>query len=171
MIRRTGRWHILLLAVESLALALFWITLLVCNWRYFLLFYLPSYYLGWVLIYAHTYFLHWGAEPGNYYANSVSSYEPVYNALFFNNGYHQEHHWDPKAHWTKMREVRAEIRPQMIANRTRVLRGPHLTIFLEDWWKARSGRRRVLRPGWGARGLLSALRIPGISWRRGRSAF
>jgi fatty acid desaturase len=169
MIRRNGRSHVLLLLAESLALGLFWIALLVCNWRYFLLFYLPSYYLGWVLIYAHTYFLHWGAEPGNHYANSVSSYEPVYNALFFNNGYHQEHHWDPKAHWTKMREVREEIRPQMIANRTRVLRGPHLTIFLEDWWKARSRGRRVLRPSWGARGLLSALRIPEISWLRGRS--
>jgi fatty acid desaturase len=133
MILRNGRKHVLLLLAESLALGAFWLAMLFRDWRYFLFFYMPSYYLGWVLIYAHTYFLHYGAEPGNLYANSVSSYEPAYNRIFFNNGYHQEHHWDPKAHWTRMKTVRRDILPQMIANRTRILRGPHITVLLEDW--------------------------------------
>jgi fatty acid desaturase len=133
MILRHGRKHILLLVAESLVLGCFWLGLLVFNWRYFLYFYLPSYYLGWVLVYAHTYCLHYGAEPGNYYANSVSSYHRLYNLWFFNNGYHQEHHWDPKAHWTRMKAVRQEILPHMIANGTRILRGPHITVFLEYW--------------------------------------
>ena len=55
-----------------------------------------------------------GAEPGNYFANSVSSYNWLYNFLWFNNGYHQEHHWDPKAHWTQMPAVREAILPQMM---------------------------------------------------------
>ena len=133
MILRFGPRHVVLLLAESLVLGALWLTLLLTNWRFFVYFYLPSYYLGWALVYAHTYFLHHGARPGDYYANSVSSYHRLYNWLFFNNGFHQEHHWDPKVHWTKMLQVREEIRPQMIIHKTRVLRGPHITVFLEDW--------------------------------------
>jgi fatty acid desaturase len=133
MIIRNGRSHITLVLVETVALAAFWLALFLADWRYFVFYYLPSYYLGWVLIYAHTYVLHYGAQPGNYYANSVSSYHRLYNWLFFYNGYHQEHHWDPKAHWTRMKDVHQEILPHMIANRTRILHGPHITAFLEDW--------------------------------------
>ena len=118
------------------------IALLIIDGRYMLSFYLPSYYLGWVLVYAHTYFLHYGAQPGNTYANSVSSYHRLYNWLFFYNGYHQEHHWDPKAHWTHMQAVHAEILPQMKANHTRFLRGPHITILLEDCLTRKHSRSR-----------------------------
>ncbi len=141
MILRCGRSQVVMALVESLVLGAFWLALFLLDWRYFLCFYLPSYYAGWVLIYAHTYVLHYGAQPGNYYANSVSSYHRLYNLIFFNNGYHQEHHWDPKAHWTQMKEVHAEILPQMVANRTRILRGPHITAFLEDWLTRRTERR------------------------------
>jgi fatty acid desaturase len=121
------------LAVESLALAAFWAVMAVVNWKYFVFFYLPSYYLGWVLSYAEGYLEHYRAQPGNQYANSVSSYNRLYNFLWFNNGYHQEHHWDPKRHWTRMRELHEQIKNQMAANHTRVLRGPHFTALLEDW--------------------------------------
>jgi fatty acid desaturase len=141
MIRRNGRKHVLLLAAESLVLGLFWLSMLLLDWRYLVCFYLPSYYLGWVLTYAHTYVLHYGAQPGNSYANSVSSYHRLYNAIFFNNGYHQEHHWDPKAHWTAMARVKQEILAHMIANRTRMLRGPHITLFVEEWLQRRRAQR------------------------------
>jgi len=90
-----------------------------------------------VLSYAEGYLEHYGAKPGNYYANSVSSYNWLYNFLWFNNGYHQEHHWDPKWHWTKMHTLRQQIKPEMDANKTRILRGPHITALLEDWWLGR----------------------------------
>jgi fatty acid desaturase len=122
-------------------LGLFWLSMLLLDWRYLVCFYLPSYYLGWVLIYAHTYVLHYGAQPGNCYANSVSSYHWLYNGIFFNNGYHQEHHWDPKAHWTTMPRVKQEILPHMLANRTRMLRGPHITLFVEEWLQRRRTQR------------------------------
>jgi fatty acid desaturase len=141
MIGRWGRKHVILVTVESLALAAMWLGMFLVDWRYFVAFYLPSYYLGWVLTYAHTYALHYNAKPGNYYANSVSSYHRLYNWVFFNNGYHQEHHWDPKAHWTRMGEVHHEILPQMIANGTRVIRGPHITVFLEDWLNRKQATR------------------------------
>jgi fatty acid desaturase len=141
MIWRNGPKHLLLLAAESAVLAAFWLTLLLADWRYLLSYYLPSYYLGWVLVYAHTYVLHHGAKPGNYYANSVSSYHRLYNWVFFNNGYHQEHHWDPKAHWTTMPQVKRAILPQMIANGTPTLRGPHITLFLERWLEGQRKQR------------------------------
>jgi fatty acid desaturase len=128
-----GPTHVAQLTVETLVLAAFWITMLAVDWRYVVFFYLPSYYLGWVLSYAEGYLEHYRCEPGNDFANSVSSYHQLYNVLWFNNGYHQEHHWDPKIHWTKIKVLHEQIKPQMIANGTRILRGPHLTTFLEEW--------------------------------------
>jgi fatty acid desaturase len=129
--------HLIQTAVESAALVAFWIAMAVVDWRYFLYFYLPSYYLGWALSYAEGYLEHFGAQPGNQYANSVSSYNWLYNLLWFNNGYHQEHHWDPKMHWTRMRRLHDEIQPALSANRTRTLRGPHMTALIEDFLRSR----------------------------------
>jgi fatty acid desaturase len=120
-------------AAETLFLAGFWVVMALVDWRYFLFFYLPSFYLGWMISYAEGYLEHYDAKPGNPFANSVSSYNYLYNLLWFNNGYHQEHHWDPKVHWTRMRELHERIRPQMQANGTKVLRGPHLTGLIEDF--------------------------------------
>jgi hypothetical protein len=36
-------------------------------------------------------------------------------------------------HWTKMRLLHQEIAPQLAANHTRILRGPHITALIEDW--------------------------------------
>jgi len=129
--------HLPQLAVESLVLGAFWTTMALVNWRYFVFFYLPSYYLGWMASYAEGYLEHYGCKPGNPFANSVSSYNWLYNLLWFNNGYHQEHHWDPKCHWTRMGELHQEIRPQLQSNGTRTLRGPHLTALVEDWLAGR----------------------------------
>jgi fatty acid desaturase len=115
------------------------------NWRYFVFFYLPAYYLGWVLSYAQGYLEHYRCEPGNPLANSVSSYHRLYNWLWFNNGYHQEHHWDPKVHWTRMPQLHEQIKAQMVANGTRMLQGPHLTAFFEDWLNERKQKRDAAR--------------------------
>jgi fatty acid desaturase len=132
---RHGRTHILQTIVETLVLGAFWILMLAVNWRYFAFFYLPSFYIGWLLSYAEGYLEHYGAQPGNPFANSVSSYHRLYNLLWFNNGYHQEHHWDPKMHWTKMKPLSERVRPYLEANRTRILRGPHITGLIEDYFK------------------------------------
>jgi fatty acid desaturase len=138
-----GRANVLQVAVETMALAAFWELLAWGNASYFFLFYLPSFFFGWVLSYAEGYLEHYGGQPGNPYANSVSSYNRLYNLLWFNNGYHQEHHWDPKMHWTRMRQLHEQIVPQMRENHTRTLKGPHLTGLIEDWW---AGRRPVPPP-------------------------
>jgi fatty acid desaturase len=130
--------------LESAALGAMWLAMLLLNWRYFVFFYLPSYYLGWVLSYAEGYLEHYGCKPGNDFANSASSYNRLYNFLWFNNGYHQEHHWNPKVHWTRMHQLHEQIKPQLDANGTRTLCGPHMTAFLEDWLKGLSQRPKAL---------------------------
>jgi fatty acid desaturase len=120
--------------------------MLAVNWRYFSFFYLPSFFLGWVLSYAEGYLEHYGGQPGNPFANSVSSYQWLYNLLWFNNGYHQEHHWDPKMHWTCMKHLSEQIRPFMEANQTRILRGPHMTGLIEDYLKSTHGNRSQIPP-------------------------
>jgi fatty acid desaturase len=134
---RHGRAHILQTVVETIVLGAFWLTMLLVNWQYFVFFYLTSYYCGWALSYAEGYMEHYGCQPGNPYANSASSYNRLYNFFWFNNGYHQEHHWDPKVHWTEMRKLHARIKDQLERNHTRVLRGPHITGLIEDWWTGR----------------------------------
>lgn len=128
------------LFLESAALGFFWAAMGYFNLRYFLYFYLPSYYVGWVLSYAEGYLEHFGAKPGNQYANSVSSYNRLYNFFWFNNGYHQEHHWDPKHHWTDMKALHVQLKPYLVSNGTRTLRGPHFTAFIEDWLRGRKSK-------------------------------
>jgi len=143
VVARHGRAEVVQTAVEALVLAAFWAVLALVNWRYFLYFYLPSYYLGWVISYAEGYLEHYGAQPGNPYANSVSSYNRLYNLLWFNNGYHQEHHWDPKMHWTRMKDLHGKIRDQLTRNHTRTLTGPHLTALLEDFFRQRKPQDNI----------------------------
>src|SRR5262249_6033942 len=133
-----GWRQVVQLIIETLALSAFWGVMLWLDWRYFAFYYLTSYYLGWMLSYAEGYLEHYDSKPGNPYANSVSSYHWLYNFVWFNNGYHQEHHWDPKVHWTRMRELHQQIKPDLVANGTKMLRGPHMTAFFEDWLNGRS---------------------------------
>jgi fatty acid desaturase len=139
VVYRHGWRQVVQCTVETLVLGAFWAAMLWTDWRYFVYYYLSSYYLGWVLSYAEGYLEHYGAQPGNPFANSVSSYHRLYNLLWFNNGYHQEHHWDPKVHWTKMRGLHHRIQGQLAANHTRILKGPHFTGLIEDFLNRNRG--------------------------------
>lgn len=76
------------------------------SWKWTLLCYLPAFYLSLALVNVQNYYEHYGAAPGNRLTDSVSYYGGLYNLLTFNDGYHQEHHLRPQAHWTRMPEVR-----------------------------------------------------------------
>jgi fatty acid desaturase len=96
------------------ALREFWVLVavyaaaLVVRWD-FVLTLAPFYYLGQSFSFLIAYYEHRGADPDIPTATGVSTYEPVYNAAFLNNGYHAEHHYRPKQHWTRMRELRDEM--------------------------------------------------------------
>jgi len=61
----------------------------------------------------------------------VSTYEKLYNWTWFFNGYHAEHHFRPKVHWTRMQVLRDQIIEQQRAAGVRVIRVPHALGFLE----------------------------------------
>lgn len=79
------------------------------SWPFLLACYLPAWYAGLVLVNVQNYYEHFGARPGDRRANSVSHYGRLYNALTFNDGFHQEHHLRPGVHWRKLPSVRAEL--------------------------------------------------------------
>lgn len=90
--------------VHFLALCLF----LAISWKWFLVCYVPAFFLSLAIVNIQNYYEHYGAAPDNRYANSVSYYGRIYNLLTFNDGYHQEHHLRPLAHWTQMPKVNLE---------------------------------------------------------------
>jgi fatty acid desaturase len=89
-------------------------------------FYLPVWYLGNAAAQGQTYLEHHGAIPGNRKTDSVSSYGVLYNLIWFNHGYHQEHHYRPQVHWTRIPEVRPLLPPE---SERRVVRGAHWFNF------------------------------------------
>jgi fatty acid desaturase len=77
-----------------------------------LFFFLPVWYLGQAVALVHNYAEHHGAVPGNRLTDSVSCYGRLYNKLWFNEGYHQEHHFRPHVHWTQLPRLRAQMLPE-----------------------------------------------------------
>lgn len=79
------------LALELLLVVTLWSTLLLVAPRFFLAVYLPGYVLGLGLCFLQGYYEH--AD------GTTSHYGKLYNWLFFNDGYHVEHHARPGEHW------------------------------------------------------------------------
>jgi fatty acid desaturase len=121
-----------------------WVILMVIvgilNWK-FLIFYVPFYYLGHCLSYLNGYYRHYGGNPDEPIAWGVSSYGRLYNAIWFNNGYHAEHHYKPKVHWTKMRRLHDQIKEEQIKAGVHVIAPPHALGFLDS-----NQPRRTERP-------------------------
>lgn len=86
------------LTVESCGVALLWGGLAVLAPTFLVTVYLPGFLLGLVLCAIHGHYEHAGGTTTGYYGT-------FYNLLFFNDGYHCEHHAYPGRHW---REVARE---------------------------------------------------------------
>jgi fatty acid desaturase len=97
--------------IEVAAFAAFFISLGFMKPQ-FLLFYVPVYILSQISAFAVNYTEHFNATPGSRLTDSVSCYGEFYNLIWLNNGYHQEHHYRPQVHWTKVRELRAVMLPE-----------------------------------------------------------
>ena len=80
----------------------------VYDWRAGL-FFLPFYYLGNCLSSLNGYYEHLHGNPDAPIAWGVSSYNRLYNWLWFGNGYHAEHHYRPRTHWTQIRALHEKI--------------------------------------------------------------
>ena len=115
---------------EFWTLMAFWAVLLALNWQC-VLFMAPFYYLGHCFSALIAYYEHLGANPEKPTATGVSTYEPIYNFIFLNNGYHAEHHFRPKRHWSEMETLRREMSLKGQLADTRTMKLPHFLGFLE----------------------------------------
>ena len=102
----------------------------ILNWHY-ICFLVPFWYFGHSLSYLNGYYRHYGGNPDVPIAWGVSTYEKFYNWTWFYNGYHAEHHFRPKVHWTRMRAFRDQIADQQRAAGVRVIKPPHVLGFLD----------------------------------------
>jgi fatty acid desaturase len=89
-------------------------------------FYLPVWLLGNIFAQAENYLEHHGAVPGDRRTDSVSCYGLLYNLAWFNNGYHQEHHFRPQVHWTRLPHLTPLLPGE---SERRVVRGAHWFNF------------------------------------------
>jgi len=96
-----------------------------------ILFFVPFYYLGNALSSLNGYYEHLGANPKLPIAWGVSSYNKLYNWIWLNNGYHAEHHYRPKHHWMKMKELREKIKEEQEKAGVHVINYCHALGFLQ----------------------------------------
>lgn len=108
--------------LETSALLAMILTFTVLNLHGLIAFYLPVWLLGNIAAQAENYLEHYGAFPGNRKTDSVSCYGTFYNLIWFNNGYHQEHHYRPQVHWSRLPEIKALLPDE---SERRVVRGAH----------------------------------------------
>lgn len=104
---------------------------LMLSWQYFLFLFLPTFYLGWVLEHLENYYEHFGGTPEDRYANSTSYYGKLYNTLFCNEGYHQEHHLRPNIHWLERPQTRQELQEGLDKADRVILNFPPTLAWLE----------------------------------------
>ena len=57
--------------------------------------------------------------------------EKIYNWLFFYDGYHAEHHFRPKVHWTKMEKFHQSIADLQKQEGVRTIKRAHMLGFLD----------------------------------------
>jgi fatty acid desaturase len=101
------------------------------SWQWTLLVYLPAFFVALALVNVQNYYRHFGANPDERAADSVSHYGRIYNLLTFNDGYHQEHHLAPGAHWSTMPQVRERHRARLEAQPRIVSPVPAMLGFLD----------------------------------------
>lgn len=87
---------------DRIAQLAYLVLLCAISWQWTLVCYLPAVLLSFALVNVQNYYRHFGAEPDSRLANSVSHYGRWYNRVTFNDGYHQEHHFRPGAHWSEL---------------------------------------------------------------------
>jgi fatty acid desaturase len=130
-LRKRGNDDVVWGNIELASVAVVLLVMLFFNWRYVLFFFIPFFYLGHCFSYLNGYFRHYGADPDKPIAWGVSSYGKLYNWIFFYNGYHAEHHFRPKVHWTKMEAFQRQIAEIQKKEGVRVIEHAHMLGFLD----------------------------------------
>jgi fatty acid desaturase len=128
--------------VEFWSLVGLWGVLALIHWPFAAMMIAMS-YLGQCLSNLSGYYEHLGGDPDRPIAWGVSSYGRLYNALFLGNGYHAEHHYRPKAHWTRMAALHRQIADEQARAGVTVIDAPHPLGFLDRrTWRIETAKRR-----------------------------
>jgi fatty acid desaturase len=117
--------------IEIYVTVVFYIALAFYNWQAVLLL-VPFWYLGQSLSSLNGYYEHLGGNPDLPIAWGVSSYSTLYNVIWMNNGYHAEHHYRPKMHWTKVKAFHHEIKDEQRQKGVKDIPVSHGLGFLVD---------------------------------------
>jgi hypothetical protein len=103
------------MVTEVLLVLSLWGVLATFHGAFFLTAYLPGFALGLLLCWLHGHYEH--------SKGTISHHGLLYNCLFFNDGYHVEHHDRPGTHWTEL--------PQQTASDVPTSRWPAVLRWLE----------------------------------------
>jgi fatty acid desaturase len=122
-----ARWAI----AELVCVLALYGALAVYDWRAVLCL-IPFYWFGHSLSALNGYYEHYKGNPDKPIAWGVSSYNWLYNVTWMNNGYHAEHHYRPKLHWTKMADLHREIAVEQRAAGVRIIQWPHVFGFMDS---------------------------------------
>ena len=114
---------------ELSVVVLMFIMLLLISWK-LVLFFALFHYLGHSLTAMNGYYEHLGANPDKPIAWGVSYYNRPFNFFWLYNGYHAEHHYRPKHHWTKMHELHLEIADKQREAGVKVINWPQQFGFM-----------------------------------------
>jgi fatty acid desaturase len=106
--------------------------LVAISWHWTLFCYFPAFYVTLSLVNMQNYYEHFGALPEDRCADSASYYGRLYNFLTFNDGYHQEHHLRPQAHWSLMPQVRREFSARLDGTQRLVSPVPAVLGFFDS---------------------------------------
>jgi fatty acid desaturase len=105
-------------------------------------------YLGQCVSNLCGYYEHLGGNPDKPIAWGVSTYDRLYNWVFLYNGYHAEHHYRPKVHWTKMVALHRDIAEEQQREGVTVIGPAHFLGFLDrKTWRIPTARRPRRDPG------------------------
>jgi fatty acid desaturase len=121
--------EIVAVRLERTVLSIAWLAVLAMR-PTFLAVYVAALTAAFALVNLQNYFEHYGADPDDPLANSVSHYGRLYNLLAFNDGYHQEHHLRPGCHWRALPTLRARQAPRLGARNRVVSPVPAVLGFL-----------------------------------------
>jgi len=86
--------------LDSAVVIALWIAMIVVSPWFFASVYVPGWALGLALCHVHGHYEH--------ARGTTSHYGRIYNMLFFNDGYHVEHHARPARHWTELADGRQD---------------------------------------------------------------
>ncbi|HEX4124361.1 MAG TPA: fatty acid desaturase [Tepidisphaeraceae bacterium] len=123
----SARWAV----AELVCTGLMFLIGFALGWKFMLVF-IPFWYFGHCLSNLNGYYEHYKGKPAVPIAWGVSSYNWLYNVIWFNNGYHAEHHYRPRVHWTQMKALHQQIADEQKRAGVHVIAPPHALGFLQD---------------------------------------